>query len=59
MTKHCKRCGDELNPTRTNQRYCPHCADVAEFERRLERLKLSPTRRQTLSKARRFTNEDD
>lgn len=51
MIKHCRRCGDRLHDNRTNQRFCPHCADIAEFERRDERLKTSPKRKRTLLKA--------
>lgn len=53
MIKHCRRCGDQLHDDRTNQRYCPHCADVTEFERRDERLKTSPKRKRTQLKAQR------
>ncbi len=43
--KKCIRCGDTLPTPRTNQHYCPHCADVAEFERRDIRLQSPALRR--------------
>ncbi len=49
MIKKCARCGEKLNAERTNQRYCPHCADLTEYERRDERLK-SPALRRIRSK---------
>lgn len=51
MIKHCRRCGDKLPDNRTNQHYCPHCADITEFERREQRLRLSPKRKRTQLKA--------